>query len=152
MNIFLTSFDVRIAASHLDDLRLNKMILETAQLLSGAYKYLFGDHKLLYKQTHINHPCSIWARKNIDTYSWLVDYFDAVAQEKLKRDIFMKEKNAKYHESYNRLFELFYSKKTNAYLKQISAEFFDFNCTEFKDESDIREAYQKQMVKKWNNG
>lgn len=86
MNIFLTSFNPKEAASHLDDLRLNKMILETAQLLSSAYRHLFGDDELLYKDTHLNHPCSIWARKNIDSYSWLVEYFDALAKEKIKRD------------------------------------------------------------------
>ena len=61
MNIFITSFDSKEAASHLDDLRLNKMILETAQLLSSAYRHLFGDNELLYKDTHFNHPCAIWA-------------------------------------------------------------------------------------------
>lgn len=151
MNIFLTSFNTKIAASHLDDLRLNKMILETAQLLSGAYKHLFGDHELLYKQTHINHPCSIWSRKNVDTYSWLVDYFNAIAQEKFKRDIFVKGNSSKYHKSYVRLFELFNSKKVNSYLGEIAAGFFDFNCTEFKNGSGVRSAYQKQMIQKWNS-
>ena len=65
MNIFITSFNSKEAASHLDDLRLNKMILETAQLLSSAYRNLFGDDDLLYKDTHFNHPCAIWTRNGM---------------------------------------------------------------------------------------
>ncbi len=152
MNIFLTSFDSKEAASHLDDLRLNKMILETAQLLSFAYRHLFGDNNLLYKDTHFNHPCAIWARNNINNYSWLVQYFDDLAKEKIRRDKAIKDKQEiKPHKSWNDLFELFNSKKTNNYKDKISAASFDFNCTDFKEESDIRIAYQKQMIKKWQN-
>ena len=150
MNIFITSFNSKEAAAHLDDLRLNKMILETAQLLSTAYRHLFGENELLYKNTHLNHPCSVWARKNIDNYSWLVQYFDDLAKEKIQRDTYLK-KEIKPHKSWSKLFELFASKKTNNYKSKISRDFFDFNCTDFKDEKDVRIAYQKQMVKKWKN-
>lgn len=150
MNIFITSFDSKEAASHLDDLRLNKMILETAQLLSSAYRHLFGENELLYKNTHLNHPCSIWARQNIDNYSWLVQYFDDLAKEKIKRDAYLK-KEVQPHKSWSKLFKLFTSKKTNNYKSKLSGDFFDFNCTDFKDEKDIRIAYQKQMVKKWKH-
>ena len=152
MNIFITSFDTKEASSHLDDLRLNKMILETAQLLSSAYRHLFGNNKLLYKDTHFNHPCAIWARKSTDNYSWLVQYFDNLTKEKIKRDKVTKDiKEVNPHKSWRDLFELFNSKKTNNYQDKISAEFFDFNCTDFKEESDVRVAYQKQMIKKWQN-
>ena len=152
MNIFITSFDSNEAASHLDDLRLNKMILETAQLLSSAYRNLFCDDELLYKDTHFNHPCSIWARNNIDNYSWLVQYFDDLAKEKIRRDETVKKKSEiTPHKSWRDLFELFNAKKTNDYKDKISAEFFDFNCTDFKEEQDVRVAYQKQMIKKWQN-
>ena len=152
MNIFITSFNSKEAASHLDDLRLNKMILETAQLLSSAYCHLFGDDELLYKDTHFNHPCAIWARKGIDNYSWLVQYFDDLAKEKTRRDEAIKKKSEiNPHKSWRDLFELFNSKKTDEYKDKISAEFFDFNCTDFKEEKDVRTAYQKQMIKKWKN-
>lgn len=152
MNIFVTSFDSKEAASHLDDLRLNKMILETAQLLSCAYRYLFEDNDLLYKDTHLNHPCAIWARKSIDNYSWLVQYFDDLAKEKVKRDGATKERSKiKPHKSWEDLFEIFNLKKTNNYKDRISTEFFDFNCTDFKDEKDIRISYQKQLLQKWKN-
>ncbi|MBT4878580.1 MAG: hypothetical protein HON42_02040 [Alphaproteobacteria bacterium] len=150
MNIFITSFNSKEAASHLDDLRLNKMILETAQLLSSAYRHLFGDDELLYKDTHFNHPCAIWAREGIDSYSWLVQYFDDLAKEKIRRDNTIKKKlEIKPHKSWRDLFELFNYKKTDDFKDKISAEFFDFNCTDFKGEKDVRIAYQKQMIKKW---
>jgi len=152
MNIFLTSFNSKEAAAHLDDLRLNKMILETAQLLSCAYRHLFSEHSALYRETHFNHPCSIWARKNEDNYSWLVQYFDDLAQEKLRRDLTIKKANlVKPHKSWSDLFAIFNSKKTNNYQTKLNADFFDFNCTDFKDEKDVRIAYQKQLAQKWQN-
>ena len=124
MNIFITSFDSKEAASHLDDLRLNKMILETAQLLSSAYRHLFGDGELLYKDTHFNRPCAIWARKGTDNYSWLVQYFDDLAKEKIRRDATIKKKSAvKPHKSWRDLFELLAPKRpaiTKIKYRQIS--------------------------------
>lgn len=145
MNIFLTSFDPKEAASHLDDLRLNKMILETAQLLSCAYRHLFGENAVLYRDTHFNHPCTIWARKNRENYSWLVAYFDALAKEKMKRDKLVGKKNVKPHKSWEMLFEVLSAKKVKGFGDVV----FDFNCTDFKEEKDVRIAYRKQLLKKW---
>jgi hypothetical protein len=151
MNIFLTSFNPKEAASHLDDLRLNKMILETAQLLSSSYRHFFGENEALYKDTHLNHPCAIWARKNTTNYSWLVDYFNELAQEKIRRDLTVKkQEKVKAHKSWQVLFAILNSKKDQNYTKNISKKSFDFNCTDFKEEKDVRIAYQKQLAKKWN--
>ena len=73
--LFLTSKNPEVAASHLDNLRLNKMILETAQLLSSACRRLYRENENLYKDTHLNHPCAIWARKSEENYKWLLSYF-----------------------------------------------------------------------------
>jgi hypothetical protein len=58
-----------------NDRHVVKMIVETAQLLSTAHHLAGLDLDLteLYKQTHINHPCSKWARESIDNYVWLCD-------------------------------------------------------------------------------
>ncbi|MES2961122.1 MAG: pyrimidine dimer DNA glycosylase/endonuclease V [Pseudomonadota bacterium] len=152
MNIFVTSNIPQEAALHLDDLRLNKMILETAQLLSSAFRHLFSDHSLLYRDTHLNHPCAIWARKNSKNYSWLVEYFDALAEEKYRRDLVMKKPDqVQYHKSWEKLSPLFNSKKTAHKPQSNKLKFFDFNCTEFKDEKDVTVAYKKQLSKKWQN-
>ena len=153
MNIFLTSFDSKTAAQHLDNLRLNKMILETAQLLSSSYRSLFTDHVLLYKSTHINHPCSIWSRTNIDHYSWLVDYFNNLALEKIYRDYIRKSQSKpSMHKSWQRLFALFDAKNNHCYHIKVASDFFSFNCTaDYKSEKDVRIAYQKQLIYKWQN-
>lgn len=156
MNIFLTSYNPEIAASHLDDKRLNKMILETGQLLSQSYRYNFRDSSLLYKDTHINHPCSVWARYNKNNFIWLTEYFYRLAQERLYR-------TGKSHASYDKLYKIFqyavlnkctfidvfdsstYDRKVEGYIN------FTFNCTDYKDKDDIRESYKKQLIDKWNN-
>ena len=49
------------------------MILETAQILSVAHHIngLNINQNEIYKPTHINHPCCIWARKSKENYYWL---------------------------------------------------------------------------------
>ncbi|MDH5796687.1 MAG: pyrimidine dimer DNA glycosylase/endonuclease V [Anaplasmataceae bacterium] len=152
MNIFITSFIILEAVSHLDDIRLNKMILETAQLLSTAYRELFEDHRMIYKSTHFNHPCTIWARKNNNTFSWLVEYFNSLSQEKIRRDHFLKDKAKIFpHKSWEILHEIFDNRAIYINHNEIKMDFFDFNCTDFKNEKDIRISYQRHLTAKWDN-
>lgn len=55
-----------------DRLRLNKMILEYAQLLSAACNILSGKEIAPYKTTHTNHPCSVWSRQSKDNFERLL--------------------------------------------------------------------------------
>lgn len=85
MNIFVVDQNPTICAQSLDDLRLNKMIIETAQLLSTAmreYGYAGTD---VYKSTHKNHPCAVWARQTQSNYLWLLTYFIALDWERRQR-------------------------------------------------------------------
>ena len=74
MNIFLVDKNPVVCAQALCDLRLNKMIFETAQLLCTAYRHWHDPEDVeaykdtIYKVTHENHPCSIWIRKSIGNY------------------------------------------------------------------------------------
>lgn len=74
VNIFYTSTDPYECAKHLDDKRLNKMLVETAQLLCTAARHYVheaicnGHH--LYKSTHVNHPCAMWIRQDPDNFSF----------------------------------------------------------------------------------
>lgn len=79
MNIFATSPDPVESAMALDDRRLVKMILETAQLLSSAVLHKRAI-KGLYKPTHKNHPCGIWARKSRQNFEWLVAHGLAMSE------------------------------------------------------------------------
>jgi len=91
----------KIAAKMLDDVRVVKMITESAQMLSTAHRILDGRKILvhttsrnrthwelpepfesnLYKVAYRNHPCNIWIRETTDNYQWLFDHFVALAQE-----------------------------------------------------------------------
>jgi hypothetical protein len=94
MNIFYLDNDVRKCAEMHNDKHCVKMILEYAQLLSTAHRYLDGvesvrlsntgrkqkryvlsDHRepILYSATHINHPSAIWCRKSPENYNWLAN-------------------------------------------------------------------------------
>lgn len=107
MNIFYLDRSAEKAAEMLIDKHVVKMVLETAQLLCTAHRYLDGENgiklsaagrrlqiwthpdslyeKILYKATHFNHPCAIWARETNENYEWLYDYFVAVSNEYKKR-------------------------------------------------------------------
>lgn len=76
MNIFyLDNNTIKCAAYHCDQ-HVIKMILETAQMLSTAHHICGVDSQIkseLYKKTHVNHPCTVWARENSENYIWLFD-------------------------------------------------------------------------------
>lgn len=71
MNVFMTSPHPTACALMLDDRRLVKMVLETAQLLSSAYVLQGKGHGWTYKLTHQNHPCAKWCRDSRANFLWL---------------------------------------------------------------------------------
>lgn len=81
MNIFVTSPDPVACAYFLDDKRVIKMVLETAQLLSTVLHQKGYSHPSLYKPTHVHHPCTIWAAEDICHISWLFEHFTALCGE-----------------------------------------------------------------------
>lgn len=146
MNIFLTSADPRLCAQALDDLRLNKMILETAQMLCVAYRHHFPqyDDIDLYKSTHINHPCTLWACKNIHNYIWLVNHFKELTDEKYQR-------TAQWHLSYVKLYGTFFESIANIEVFPTNID-FSFNCSQtFPSTGDVFEDYRICLIRKWDN-
>lgn len=89
MNIFFLDNDPKLAAQYQCDKHVVKMILESAQLLSTAYRVLDGKdlvldgdkNNILYKATHINHPCAIWCRKTWGNYHWLSKHLEHLLNE-----------------------------------------------------------------------
>lgn len=82
MNIFILDQDPALAAEGLHDTHLVKMILESAQLLSGAARRCLdtapeGLVAGLYAPTHINHPCAKWTRQSSENFSWLLAHFES---------------------------------------------------------------------------
>jgi hypothetical protein len=92
VNIFYLDKDPKTCAEMHNDKHCVKMILEYAQLLSTAHRYLDGTQSvgtsktgrkqtryvlpdqresILYSATHLNHPSAIWCRSNLENYLWL---------------------------------------------------------------------------------
>jgi hypothetical protein len=102
MNIFYLDNDTKKCAEMHVDKHCVKMILEYAQLLSTAHRYLDGiltvglsesgrkrkqyilsdkREQVLYSATHINHPSAIWVRQSDKNYSWLFEMFQSLLEE-----------------------------------------------------------------------
>lgn len=87
MNIFAYCDDPYQSALWLDDVRKNKMIMETAQLLCTAGRYWHGSRWVepdTYKSTHVNHPCAIWAKTTWANYEWLFLHWQALYEQRGK--------------------------------------------------------------------
>lgn len=80
MNIFSVDNDPIKSAIHLNDKHVNKMIIESAQMLSTTHR-LYGTSANLYKATHIQHPSTIWTRMSKANYNWLYTHFVALLNE-----------------------------------------------------------------------
>lgn len=71
MNIFVLHQSPKVAAVFHNNKHVIKMCLETAQLLCTVLSDRGINESWLYKPTHRNHPCTIWARQNPINYDWL---------------------------------------------------------------------------------
>lgn len=138
MNIFVSDDDPIISAQNLDDKRLVKMVLETAQMISAvAHRHsAAGDW---YKLTHKNHPCTLWAGDSAVNYEWLYDHGLALAAE--------------YQHRFNREHKsLAIIKRGEALLSleyelQVTGTPFA-NCTTYKN-LPVIDAYRKYLGDKW---
>ena len=102
MNIFIVDECPIISAKSLCDIHINKMCIESAQMLSTAHRILDGNFEtrlsekgrklkywsftgdlenLLYKPVHINHPCTRWTILNSANYDWHYRHFIALCEE-----------------------------------------------------------------------
>ena len=83
MNIFFLDENPVLAAQYQFDIHVNKMMIESAQLLSTAHHVLGVpiDYSNIYKPTHRNHPMSKWVYENRDNYLWLLDHAVGLSNE-----------------------------------------------------------------------
>lgn len=142
MNIFTTFSNPLKSAEILDDKRVIKMILESAQMLSTAM--ILDGEKGPYKVTHKNHPCSIWVREKINHFMWLTEHMDALCNEYECRyyKLHKCEQYLKYF--YN------YCNKKECYNDYECPLYFP-NCTPFKEIEDTHLAYKYCLLDKWKN-
>ena len=85
MNIFMLDKNPVKAAQYHCDKHVVKMILETGQLLSTAWRMIdgdeFADSRGMYKCTHKNHPSAVWVRETNNNYGWLYRLFLELGKE-----------------------------------------------------------------------
>ena len=79
MNIFYLDYNQTKCAEYHVNSHVVKMPLETAQLLCSAHWNTGSEAP--YKNTHKNHPSSLWARASKENYLWLCDLGLALLKE-----------------------------------------------------------------------
>lgn len=148
MNIFVTDPCPQQSAKNLDNKRVIKMILESAQMLSTAAHELGYPEYAAYKSTHKNHPCNVWVRKNKSNYLWLFKHFIYLCGE-------YKRRYNREHKSYQYwiLFKFF------GECVMPKGDMTPFvNCArnkslgiDYTNEDDVHLAYQLYLNERWEN-
>ena len=77
MNIFVLDNNPYLAAHYLLDKHVNKMLLESSQMLCSIYQ----PGSAPYKRSYYNHPCTIWTRSSKQNYEWLLTHAEGIAIE-----------------------------------------------------------------------
>lgn len=69
VNIFILDDDIARCAQYHCDQHVNKMILESVQLLCTALNK--KGIETPYRSTHIKHPCILWVESSLSNFRWL---------------------------------------------------------------------------------
>lgn len=91
MNIFRVDNCPVVAAQSLIDIHVNKMIVESVQMLCNAYttteleKAPLTQSGNVRKHSHLHHPCSKWALSGKGNYVWLMLHTEALIEERKYR-------------------------------------------------------------------
>lgn len=148
MNIFAYHPDPNTSALWLDDVRKNKMILESCQLLSTTVAILCPSMSdKVYKISYRNHPCAIWVRQSHANFVWLLSYVQALHSQR-----------GRPHKSAD-LFPFF-----NLFCDVSSGNFPQTNLTpfancarnkelgvDFTHVADVHQAYRLYSCERWRN-
>lgn len=139
MNIFATDRSAKASALALDDRRLVKMVLETAQIMSAALHRHGVTFDGQYRPTHVKHPCVLWAGDSRRNFGWLGEH------------------GFWLHTDYTRRFGREHKSASVITSAVMAADDADWpaialapfaNCTTYKDR-EVHEAYQQYMRDKW---
>jgi hypothetical protein len=149
MNIFATSPCPVTSAIELDDKRVVKMVLESAQILSTTVYLLSGMLYLdIYKPTHMKHPCTIWAASSLKNWEWLYLHMQALCDEytfrydKIHKSSFLMEKFLQYKTFCNLQGEL--TPFANCTRSEVL-------CVDFRNVLDVHDAYKLYMCAKYSS-
>ena len=147
MNIFVVDPSPLVCAEYLDDIRANKMLLETTQLLCTALNYHAGSKITPYKSTHINHPCTVWARETKANWLWLYTY----AIELSARYIRHRGRRHKCTDILVQLLSYIEHLPEGGQTPFVNCARNRSLCLDFTDIVDVHQAYQKYLTKRWSN-
>ena len=145
MNIFITDSKPSIAATCLDDVRLRKMIVESAQILctvvSQLPDFMYDYEKSpLYKPTHQGHPCVRWAGVYSENWNWLFRYWWFLHDEYVFRF-------KKHHLTFTKLWIALSKIRTELFFTVLEPEYFVYVGTE--QSGDVFEKYRNLLNEKW---
>jgi hypothetical protein len=162
MNIFVLDTNPSIAAKMHCDKHVPKMVLELAQMLTTAHHvYESEPWEGMYKQAHLNHPCTKWVRENAANYTWAAWHFDALAEQYYHR---FKKLHKTYLEQGKYLvrrpvnMEHMEWRPVNMDYMRLCTPFAQAMPDEYKNEDDAVTAYRtyylkdKQRFAKWERG
>jgi len=93
MNIFVLDKDPAQAARYLDDVRLPKMCVESAQMMASALRRHGATDEQMpltkagkpYKGGYKHHPCTVWAGDSQENWMWLAHHAMQLCEEYYKR-------------------------------------------------------------------
>ena len=93
MNIFVLDKDPIIAAKYMDDVRLPKMCVESAQMMASALRRHGATDEQMpltkagkpYKGGYKHHPCTIFAGDSYANFMWLADHALELCNEYFQR-------------------------------------------------------------------
>lgn len=102
MNLFVLDTDPVKAAQMQCNIHVNKMAVESAQMLCTVHRMLDGKHEVrrsksgrkldywvlpderedtFYKPVHTGHPCTVWTMQTAGNYMWHYRHFIALCEE-----------------------------------------------------------------------
>jgi hypothetical protein len=143
MNIFAFDPDPWVCALWLDDVRKNKMILETAQLLSASVA--INDPSWaskVYKPTHLGHPCAKWTMLSRHNFSWLLQYIRDLSEQ------FGQHKSSELIPVFSEYYKLgWFPSSTKTPFPNCAAN-ADLGIS-FKHITDTHEAYRLYISERW---
>lgn len=137
MNIFASSPDPAESARALDDRRLNKMIVESAQILCTALHLNGCAAAGLYRRAYASHPVVRWVAGDPRNFAWVFRHFAALLEERCFR-------TGKAEHASSRLLPVLTSFVTTTRPPDGFV-----NCTPHKEVADVHAAYRATLAGKW---
>lgn len=82
MNVFRLDENPEKSARFHCDQHVNKMLVESGQILSTALRLNGCSFDYLYRSTHCDHPIVQWVSDSIEAYRWVLSLSEALYKEK----------------------------------------------------------------------